>query len=165
MLSPFECLCGNFILPEPASYVFFYALFNLRKLLYIIPACRINVENGVEILLRFSREHYHHLAGFQHLTDLPDIASPANGRQKFYNDIRKGNIPEERICSSVKYPQIADRINYFETLEEILCPGEGRIIVEFDKSSPGSLINAKFYLFKHRSSMTRKRYILYAFYQ
>ena len=36
MLSPFECLCGNFILPEPASYVFFFALFNLRNLLYII---------------------------------------------------------------------------------------------------------------------------------
>ena len=36
MLSPFECLCGNFILPEPASYVFFYAVFNLRNLLYII---------------------------------------------------------------------------------------------------------------------------------
>ena len=39
MLSPFECLCGNFILPEPASYVFFYALFNLRNLLYILSAC------------------------------------------------------------------------------------------------------------------------------
>ena len=36
MLSPFECLCGNFILPEPASYVFFYAIFNLRNLLYLI---------------------------------------------------------------------------------------------------------------------------------
>ena len=36
MLAPFECLCGNFILPEPASYVFFYAVFNLRNLLYII---------------------------------------------------------------------------------------------------------------------------------
>ena len=36
MLAPFECLCGNFILPEPASYVFFYVIFNLRKLLYII---------------------------------------------------------------------------------------------------------------------------------
>ena len=36
MLSPFECLCGNFILPEPASYVFFYAFSNLRNLLYII---------------------------------------------------------------------------------------------------------------------------------
>ena len=29
-------VCGNFILPEPASYVFFYAVFNLRKLLYIV---------------------------------------------------------------------------------------------------------------------------------
>jgi len=36
LLSPFECLCGNFILPEPASYVFFYAFSNLRNLLYII---------------------------------------------------------------------------------------------------------------------------------
>ena len=29
-------VCGYFILPEPASYVFFYAIFNLRNLLYII---------------------------------------------------------------------------------------------------------------------------------
>ena len=29
-------VCGNFILPEPASYVFFFAVFNLRNLLYII---------------------------------------------------------------------------------------------------------------------------------
>ena len=36
LLSPFECLCGNFILPEPASYVFFYAFSNLRNLLYLI---------------------------------------------------------------------------------------------------------------------------------
>ena len=83
-------------LPVCLSWRWFdaYVFERLRK-----PACCINVENGVEILLRFSREHYHHLAGFQHLTDLPDIASPANGRQKFYNDIRKGNIPEERIWS------------------------------------------------------------------
>ena len=33
-------VCGNFILPEPASYVFFYAVFNLRKLLYLIWAER-----------------------------------------------------------------------------------------------------------------------------
>ena len=29
-------VCSNFILPEPASYVFFYAFSNLRNLLYII---------------------------------------------------------------------------------------------------------------------------------
>jgi hypothetical protein len=28
--------CRDFILPEPASYVFLHALFNLRKLLYLI---------------------------------------------------------------------------------------------------------------------------------
>jgi len=33
-------VCRDFILPEPASYVFFYAVFNLRKLLYIICADR-----------------------------------------------------------------------------------------------------------------------------
>ena len=36
LLSPFRMVCRNFILPEPANYVFFYPLFNLRKLLYII---------------------------------------------------------------------------------------------------------------------------------
>ena len=36
MLSPFRMVCRDFILPEPASYVFFYAFSNLRKLLYII---------------------------------------------------------------------------------------------------------------------------------
>jgi hypothetical protein len=36
LLSPFRMVCRDFILPEPASYVFFYALFNLRKLLNFI---------------------------------------------------------------------------------------------------------------------------------
>ena len=36
MLAPFRMVCRDFILPEPASYVFFYAIFNLRNLLYII---------------------------------------------------------------------------------------------------------------------------------
>ena len=29
-------VCRDFILPEPASYVSFFALFNLRNLLYLI---------------------------------------------------------------------------------------------------------------------------------
>ena len=43
LLSPFECLCGNFILPESASYVFFYAVFNLRNLLYLIRPDSISI--------------------------------------------------------------------------------------------------------------------------
>ena len=33
MLSPFRMVCGNFILPEPASYVFFYALFQFAQVI------------------------------------------------------------------------------------------------------------------------------------
>ena len=49
MLAPFECLCGDFILPEPASYVFFYAIFNLRKLLCIIHLSETNVVQRREV--------------------------------------------------------------------------------------------------------------------
>ena len=33
LLAPFECLCGNFILPEPASYVFFICFFQFAQLI------------------------------------------------------------------------------------------------------------------------------------
>ena len=59
MLAPFECLCGNFILPEPASYVFFYAVFNLRNLLYIIKekfGDTLLNKNYYELLRIFSNE-------------------------------------------------------------------------------------------------------------
>ena len=36
LLSPFECLSRNFILPESANYVFSYPFFFLRNLLYLI---------------------------------------------------------------------------------------------------------------------------------
>ena len=46
-------VCRDFILPEPASYVFFYAIFNLRKLLYIIVAFTLmkkdHIYNGLPV--------------------------------------------------------------------------------------------------------------------
>ena len=53
LLAPFECLCGNFILPEPASYVFFYAVFNLRKLLHT-PLCKISSIGEIEQRFRLN---------------------------------------------------------------------------------------------------------------
>ena len=58
-------VCRDFILPEPASYVFFYAVFNLRNLLYIILGFRHNRENiAVEMhraaLVFVVREHLAH---------------------------------------------------------------------------------------------------------
>lgn len=119
----------------------------LRKFEY-----RIAIENGVEISLRFKREHYHHLAGFQHLTDLPDIANPRTGTHKFYRDLKSGKIKERKIETSVKYHQIAERIASFSKLKDILESGEGRIIVEFDPTIPDSLIEAKFLLFRREGN-------------
>ena len=43
-------VCGNFILPEPASYVFFYAVFNLRNLLDLIEQHKLErLENRKKI--------------------------------------------------------------------------------------------------------------------
>lgn len=36
LLSPFEYLRGNFILPDSTNHIFVYLVFNLRKLLYLI---------------------------------------------------------------------------------------------------------------------------------
>lgn len=119
----------------------------LRKFEY-----HISIENGVSFSFRFKREHYHHLAGFQYLTDLPDIARPRNGSHKFYSDLVRGKIKESRIVASVKYEHIAERVAAFSMLEKILETGEGRIIVEFDPDLSNSVIEAKFLLFKRKGN-------------
>ena len=112
-------------------------------------AYRITIENGMELWLHISREHYHHLAGFQHLTDMETISNPIS-RQKFFGDLKKGKIRPEQLEKSTQYHLIHRRIASFRILEQILSPGSGRIIVEFDKNKTGSVINTKFHLF-HRT--------------
>ena len=60
-------VCGNFILPEPASYVFFYAVFNLRNLLDLIEQHKLErlenrkkyLEQGVQavVLAETKKDH------------------------------------------------------------------------------------------------------------
>ena len=57
-------VCRDFILPEPASYIFFYALFNLRKLLYIIQKLPGNPENKKSEVGRFAFEPTNFAFGF-----------------------------------------------------------------------------------------------------
>ena len=51
LLSPFECLCGNFILPEPASYVFFL-LFSICATYCTLSTLSMNIvrETATEIV-------------------------------------------------------------------------------------------------------------------
>lgn len=110
---------------------------------------KIKVENGLELILRFSREHYHHLAGYHHLTDMSTISKPAS-KQRFYGDLKKKRIGTEQIKKSFQYHLVHERITSFDILEQLLNPGTGKIIVDFDKTKTESVINARFHLF-HRT--------------
>ena len=61
MLSPFRMVCRDFILPEPASYVFFYAIFNLRNLLYIIAKRKASQQKRKE-----ENQHKYMMGGIVH---------------------------------------------------------------------------------------------------
>ena len=63
---------------------------------------QISIENGQVLLLRFSREHYHHLMGFQHLTDLESVSKPVS-KQKFYGDVSRGKLRPEKMQKSVSF--------------------------------------------------------------
>ena len=116
---------------------------DIRKYKY-----NISIENGMKIVLKFGRDNYHHLAGYQHLDDLPDISRPPQGPQKFYTELKKNRIKESYIESSERYYSIEERISAFSFLKEILDEGSGKIIVQFDPNKAESIIAAKFFLYK-----------------
>ena len=112
---------------------------------------KINIENGMSFILSFEPEMYHHLVGYQHLTDIVALSSPGKKR-KFYGDIKRGRIAESLIVNSAKYHEILERVQNFKYIEEILSAGEGKVIVEFDKSKLDTDINAKFNLYKREGA-------------
>lgn len=121
---------------------------------------KITIEDGSEFILTFSAKHYHHLIGFQHLTDLPDISRPPS-TTRFYLMLKKGKVSESYISSSTHINKINDRINTFEQLEDIVCPGVSRIIVEFDNTLASSKIVAKYYLFKQVGGLNGAYHMLF----
>lgn len=121
----------------------------------------IKIENGTILSLNFLPEHFHHLCGFQHLTDLSNIYMPGNKRL-FYSKVKNGTIDDRHIIKSTKYHSIKDRLQFFQNIEYILCSGETKIIVEFDRSKSGSIINARYYLYKREGSALQGNVTYYA---
>lgn len=96
----------------------------------------------------FFPEYYHHLAGFQHLTDLQAISNPKETKKRFYRKLERRDIKEETIQSSAMYNQISDRIDGFSNIEKMLTAEECKIVIDFDKSIAKSDIDAQYSFFK-----------------
>lgn len=121
----------------------------------------ITIEDGTVLTLRFSRENYHHLAGFQHLTDLEHISRPRSVQQ-FYRDACKGRITEAQVKKSEHFAEIQERITFFGKLEEILQVSNQKIIVEFHRHRSDSLIQAKYHLFQREGNPLLEKVIYYS---
>lgn len=98
--------------------------------------------------LKLVPAHFHHLLGFQHLTDLPDIAFCPRGADRFYRLLRNGAYSEEAFQKSVHFPFIEERVASFFRLERLLSASDAKIIINFDRRKASSDIEAKFILFE-----------------
>lgn len=110
----------------------------LRKYQYTI-----TIENGMEIMLRFERERYHHLQDFSTWQTCRILPIPARSKK------------------SCLYDEIRERIESFGMIEEILAPGEGKIIVEFDNSKTDSVIRAKFHLYRREGDPFKREAVFF----
>ena len=120
----------------------------LRKNVY-----RITIEDGTVFEFKFLPENYHHLAGYQHLTDQDIRISDPISARLFYSQIKNKVIKEDTIKQSPLYCEIAERIDFFGYIPEILAVEDGQVIVEFDESLLGTKIKAVYYLYKREGSM------------
>ena len=109
---------------------------------------KITIDNGDEVVFSFGTEHYHHLAGYHYLTDVTGIAKPQDGTKQFYRRMKNGEIKTELITGSSHFASIKNRIDNFDVIEQIVSPGDGKVIVDFDKTKADSKINAKYFLYK-----------------
>ena len=119
MLAPFECLCGNFILPEPASYVFFYAVFNLRNLLYIIRFDAI-YQNSIIELKNYDWSKY---SSYTSLAK--KFVSQARNYAQYVGQVIAGQkIESVRFIFSVKPPnEIIDALESLDIIVEWISGG------------------------------------------
>lgn len=71
---------------------------------------------NITLNVEFQKSHFFHIAGLQHLTDLPRLKLAA---EKIYNLLESGGISAGYIESSRNYDSIKERISLLPKLEQI----------------------------------------------
>lgn len=86
--------------------------------------------------------------GLHKLSDLRRLKS--ENPAKVFKDILSGNISVETIESSSFYYKIADRIEHFEKIADMLDKEKSKIIIDFNREliNGTELINTKYILYR-----------------
>ena len=67
------------------------------------------------------------------MTDFQSISSPQS-KDLFYRLVKRQQVQTEYIQKSSCFHEIAERLNTFNCLEDILAKGDEKNIVEYDRS-------------------------------
>lgn len=107
----------------------------------------LTLENGMLINLRFETNQFSHLIGLHYLTDVRQVQkTPVNGAAAIYQNLKKGRICYADLQKSALFDHIANRIEYFPHVNELL---EQKIIIDFDRRKVKKTdFKAKYILYK-----------------
>jgi len=96
----------------------------------------------LEVQLFFDSIHFHHLIG---LNKLRDIRQVSRNTPNLFADILSEKLTYNDICRSAFYGEIAERLEYFPLLEQILDSEE--VIIKHNWSMAKSSVKAKAIIF------------------
>lgn len=112
------------------------------------------LENDIKLVFKFEKSNFFHLLGLHKLTDVNEfyIGNRIKSKNVIYKEILSGVIPDSILCDKKGYDNIAERINNFQYIKDLLTYDKSnKVIIDFDKR----LIN------RFESLLEGTKYILY----
>ena len=89
------------------------------------------LENNINFSIYFSTSNFYHLLGLEKLSDITQLKGKKPNQ--IYKQILSGRITDGLISNSKYYHLIESRIQYFETLSDLLnFDRSNKIIIDFD---------------------------------
>lgn len=108
------------------------------------------LENDYTFSIVFKQSNFYHLTGLHKLTDIRRLFGLKTSYDNIYKNILSGKINYQSIEKSIFYERIKNRIEYFETITDMLNKDKSKIIIDFDRNlvDGTELINTKYILYR-----------------
>ena len=89
--------------------------------------------NTETIQVQFKKDNFYHLIGFHYLTDLPQLNTRRNKKNKIFNNVLQGTITYDSLKNSSHFNnKIDNRVSYFNNIDKLLFE---KVILDFNSSN------------------------------